>query len=912
MDIDFDALRASYNRKSTLVLDVTGRHPWAEKVLRNVDKATRMRMLTQEYVFFFYLDVKKIHPDHRDKCAQFQRQCEELFLRPLRAILTEGDEKLAHAFDQRVASLKLGIDKLDYFVESEAVEKLCQQLRDLELPLSLPVEELREIVQTHNLTTGIDTDSIDDMLHKDQEKQHYLVAQFFIYIYLNEKDRLEYLNRASSAFLTYHRYLNKLRRDHGLSDLPFHIRKRYEWTLSHEMGKLSPVLNNLIQTALTYQKYRDQALELSESLSFESLREKSRQWKRLEELVVPWLQDPATYARIKSNYWLSIPFGYVPPDPNEYLALIALGFATDRKKDVDRLYAAAPNFSGRLQELRNLRDRVFDSKASRRHFPSQIKAFLKTMKEPAFLQSMTWTSSTAISQGVLSMSLNVHKTKGRIQPVDMAVSPEIIKKKDPAPAVRDAAILNAFALGYFAVLTKGEVLKTQGALEIATQVNAFLDNRDNTWDVPHEQKDAFWMLASHFKFLSPYAVLNFLIHAKRSLIREWEEAPWRQELVAYARPVLQVLAGYNTLFHEHVSRNELYFDPESWGVSSELPTIYQHLGRFEMETPTVELPMTQSDVSDIDESVETLHNEPPKPLVESIVDSMEKPRGKRKPPPRRRKSSTNDPVETSPPPPPLIEKMDDSSHDESHASHRDDPPLHSIPQQQPTEKIEDHSIKHVSSTPIPPLAPPAVGASSSHSEHDASPRDYTNADSSDERSSDTIHIHETYETPRLRRIRKRSRSPESIPFIRLPTFDPDRYMYPGRDEGIRSGKEAYEQMPRAHPTYEEKAEQRLRQMTHEWEQLQKDPTYAETHVTSFPEINMQVALARVRRARAIADREEREEANKQYHEIAHSRAEDVRRRLREEEETAAATRDRTNTSSWSNGQWFRSFRTLYQ
>jgi hypothetical protein len=136
-------------------------------------------------------------------------------------------------------------------------------------------------------------------------------------------------------------------------------------------------------------------------------------------------------------------------------------------------------------------------------------------------------------------------------------------------------------------------------------------------------------------------------------------------------------------------------------------------------------------------------------------------------------------------------------------------------------------------------------------------------------------------------------------------------MYPGREEAIRAGQEALERMPRARPTQEELAERRLQQMTHDLEELRKDPSYAETHVTSFPEINAQVGLANVLRARAIADRDEREEADRQYQVLIHERAEDVRRRLREQEDEAVVN-VRENTLSWSDRDLLRPFRMLYQ
>jgi hypothetical protein len=134
------------------------------------------------------------------------------------------------------------------------------------------------------------------------------------------------------------------------------------------------------------------------------------------------------------------------------------------------------------------------------------------------------------------------------------------------------------------------------------------------------------------------------------------------------------------------------------------------------------------------------------------------------------------------------------------------------------------------------------------------------------------------------------------------------HMYPGRDAGIRSGKDAHETRMYYLPTRtpEEMANERLRQLTHDLEELRKDPAYAEEHTTSFPEINAQVALARTRRVRGIVDREEQFEARRLHLTRPRERARE------EEEEEEVRGNERSSNASWRAGQWATQFRLYYQ
>lgn len=823
---DFESLRASYNRKSTLVLDPTGLRPYAPNSEQTMDNSRQMRMLTQEYVLFFYVDVKKVNPNLQESCIRFQEKCEKFFLHPLRAYLTKGDTLLENVFDARMASLKKAIDQLDYYVDDDAM-RLC-----LQETLSPPDVDVGIPRQHKNLPNSkfddLEQKTLDGILDEDQLKQQTLVTQYCVHVYLNERERNTTLDKIPTIFAQYHKELNRKKDEHQLDDVPFDVRKRYDWQLGSEIKKVSHDLNALIEKFLKYQKHRDRALELSESLSFLSVRQKSQDWKRMEQVVVPWLPDHAVYRHIKSNYWFYLPLNYVPPDPDEYVAMIALGAFTEEPELVDRLY---PETEARnhLSVVQLLQSRVFIQMRRLTPSPTFLEKYIETMMvSPEYDNQM---KSLYNEAPYLAGSLSI-PVRNRLNHLHIPGDPSkrSIKQKMSIHPTADPILLEAFTLGYYALLTNGQALRSPEAMEISRKVHSFLEERTKSPEhektVPKVQLENLSMIQRHFAFLNPLAMKAFRRQAVLVLLNEWLQMPWRKSLLDYTRPIVSALHRYDdefvlrsrndTLDRSKASSSRLQDFNVDMSIAVDLSGWWWTIG-------------VRGIARGYDPGV--MSHKGAKSTNDEAGDVGGKKRLSTATNRRKKKQKTNVPNLAT-------EESDERTLHNSilQESDNDDVTL-------PTGREEKKSSSKLD-------------------------------DEQDISDDAAVHVYDTPRraaTPSRKRSRSRSASPEprGVPFLRLPDRDSHSvlaHMYPGRDEGIRRGQALleYRQYYFSGRTRVQMEEDRLRQTTADLQGLREDPNYAEKHETVFPEINARVRGERIARAQAEVDREERERTRREY------------------------------------------------
>lgn len=582
---DIEKLRLSYNRKSTLVLDATGLHERAVDLWSTADRLSQVNALAQEYVLFFYLDVNKINVLYRDICSKFQALCEQTFLAPLRAFLTQGDKRLEGSFDAMVASLKKAVDDLDYFVDQGEIDAFFKSKdfsKIFNVKIEEPTQELFDLVNKEQLYSLMHLRDVDKLLEKDQVVQNHFLVQFFLITSFPnlEQTKDSSLLDVGALLAEYYEYLEKIPQRELFGDIPFDTRKRYAWNLQ-TMTERFPDMTNLLRTVLDYQRHRDHALELSESLSFVTLRQRSQNWKRLENLVTSWFDGDKTICeRVKGNYWLSLPATYYSTDWREYLALRALGYDeldcrepfsdVNRNREKENLfYSRDPKYVTAQNTYSKLREAVIV-------FPSKVKAigeiWSKNKNPFAKMRFLQQAFREEPPNWDLLVSINWTPTGQEKQPT-------VSRHLHPL----DVAVINVFAMGYFALAVDARVLETQFGHDITMMAHKAIDAGPAT-SVPVAQKEIITKVMECVDHINTYAMARFYRIVQCRLIDEWFQAPWRLTLLEYFQPLIEAFEAYDKTLKGFSSNLDFVAMPPDQAI---LDGVYENITIFEKGAATV-------------------------------------------------------------------------------------------------------------------------------------------------------------------------------------------------------------------------------------------------------------------------------------------------------------------------------------